>query len=220
VICMSRWAARSVLEDYGVDTEKVHVVRAGANLDEDQLRRIALPSEPPRDVLRLGFVGKDWQRKGLALLLEVAEYLDRSGQRTRVVVIGVEREQLPHHSLLEVVGFLDKARDLERFVNAIGRTHFGCLLSRAEALGISTLEFLRLGVPVVGFDLGGIPDCITREDGILLSQGMAAAGIAHKLLEAWDPVRYRRLRQGAAARMTEVTWAESVRRLVQIWGRT
>jgi len=218
VVCMSRWAAESVRSAYGIGPGKVHVVRAGANLDEERLRSLTLPDPPSRDVLRLGFVGKDWRRKGLLMLLEVAEELERSGQNTRVVAIGAERDQLPAHPLLEAVGFLDKERDLDRFVSTVGATHFGCLLSSAEALGISTLEFLRLGVPVVGLAVGGIPDCITPDDGILLPGRAEPRQVAQALLDAWDPAEYQRLRGGALARAPEVTWAETVRKLSVIWG--
>ena len=44
-------------------------------------------------------------------------------------------------------GSFDKSRDLPRFVEVVRSFHFGCLLSNAEALGISTLEFLATGRP-------------------------------------------------------------------------
>jgi glycosyltransferase involved in cell wall biosynthesis len=219
VVCMSRWAAESVRSSYGVEPGKIHVVRAGANLDEERLRAITLPDAPSRSVLRLGFVGKDWRRKGLQLLLAAAEEIEAAGQPVQVVAVGPRKEDLPGHRLLEAVGFLDKDRELERFVRVLAGTHFGCLLSTAEALGISTLEFLRVGVPVMGYAVGGIPDCITPEDGILIPEHSGPRAIAQALLKAWAPARYRQLREGALRRAPEVTWAASVRQLEDIWGR-
>jgi glycosyltransferase involved in cell wall biosynthesis len=219
VVCMSRWAAESVRTRYGVAAEKVHVVRAGANLDEERLRTMRLPEAPGRKVLRLGFVGKDWRRKGLPLLLSAAERIEAAGQPVRVVVVGPASGALPAHPLLEPAGFLDKLRDLERFVEVLAGTHFGCLLSSAEALGISTLEFLRLGVPVVGLAVGGIPDCITSEDGLLIPEHSTPAVIAGAVLEAWEPGRYLLLREGANRRAPDVTWAATVRQLEMVWGQ-
>ena len=72
IICMSPWAAQSVVEDYGISPKKVHVIPGGANLDEAKLpdQLLSLDVLPPLKPLRLGFVGKDWQRKGLPWLTD------------------------------------------------------------------------------------------------------------------------------------------------------
>ena len=54
---------------------------------------------------------------------------------------------------LEFVGFIDKAREPRRFVEFLSGCDVGCLFSEQEPLGISTLEFLRVGVPVRGLSL-------------------------------------------------------------------
>jgi len=217
VVCMSRWAARSVVERYGIPAAKVHVVRAGANLDEAAVA--ALPPRGPLDrgELRLGFVGKDWRRKGLPFLLEVAEALEARGQKARVLAIGPVAAELPGHRLLEPLGFFDKTRDLPRLAAAVRRTHFGCLFSKAEALGISTLEFLRLGVPVAGFDVGGIPDCIDPAVGLLAPAGASAAEVAGGLLDLWEPMRYERLLAEVGGRAGELTWDRTVAGLQALW---
>ena len=46
--------------------------------------------------------------------------------------------------------------------------HFGCLFSSAEAYGISNLECLRLGVPVLARRVGGIPDTVPEGLGLSL----------------------------------------------------
>src|SRR5690606_41707271 len=70
--------------DLGIPCSKVHVVLPGANLDERDL----VPSSdqlepPPPNPLRLGFIGKHWQRKGLPFVLQVAEELARRGVGVR-----------------------------------------------------------------------------------------------------------------------------------------
>ncbi|MFT3913260.1 MAG: glycosyltransferase family 4 protein [Anaeromyxobacteraceae bacterium] len=219
VVCMSRWAARSVVEAYGIAAAKVHVVRAGANLDE-----VAVASLPPhgpvdRSELRLGFVGKDWRRKGLPFLLEVAEAIEARGQRVRVLALGPSPADVPAHRLLEPLGYFDKTRDLARFATAARRAHFGCLFSFAEALGISTLEFLRLGVPVAGVDLGGIPDCIDAGVGLLAPAQATPGAVAIGLLDLWEPMRYDGLLAAVRARSGELTWDQAVTRLQALWPR-
>lgn len=76
LIGMSEWTARSFVEDYDMPPEKVHVVPGGANLREEALPEV-VESAAPEDLqpLRLGFIGKNWQRKGLPFLLDVADVL-------------------------------------------------------------------------------------------------------------------------------------------------
>ena len=217
VVCMSRWAADSVVSDYAVPPSKVFVVRAGANLDEAALSSTSAVRASDRDVLRLGFIGKDCRRKGLPFLLEVAEKIEMRGQQVEVIAVGPASGDAPQHRLLRAAGFVDKRRDLSRFAAIIGSTHFGCLFSRAEALGISTLEFIRLGVPVVGLDVGGISDCITPDVGLLFQATARAGVVADALLGAWQAETYDKMRAATAARAPDVTWARTVVRLEEIW---
>ena len=39
IFCMCKWAADSVIKDYGINQEKVHVIVGGPNLDEDILKK-------------------------------------------------------------------------------------------------------------------------------------------------------------------------------------
>src|ERR1700735_1565376 len=65
IIYPSAWAARSAVEDYGADPQKVKVVPFGANFDADAApTRAEALSVPDRSVCRLLFVGTNWQRKG------------------------------------------------------------------------------------------------------------------------------------------------------------
>jgi glycosyltransferase involved in cell wall biosynthesis len=162
VVCFSRWAADVVTDFYGVPASRCHVIFPGANLIEEQIDEPELAHAPPVSgrPLRLGFIGKDWQRKGLPLLLDIATELTRRGVTTEVVTIGPDAKVLPPHPCLRPQGFIDKHHEMKRFVALVRSFHFGCLLSSVEAFGISTFECLRLGVPVVGTRAGGIVDSI------------------------------------------------------------
>ena len=83
VITKSDWAADSVCRDYGISPERVHVVPGGANLDEQALSNLPKAPLPPQPSLlkplRLGFLGKDWERKGGPFILALAEELQNIG---------------------------------------------------------------------------------------------------------------------------------------------
>jgi len=219
VIAMCHWAAQSVVEDYGVSADKVHVVPGGANLDEDALRAADAPGEPPPlEPLRLGFVGKDFRRKNLQFILRVAEALVDRGIPAQVLAAGFPVAAGPQHPLLEAWGFLDKWRDPTGFVDFMQQVHFGCLFSYAEASPRSNLEFLRLGIPVITWDVGGMADTVPQGLGEVFPPDTTAESVATWLQSLiGDPARYAALRQRAYARRQEVGWPRAIEQFQSIW---
>ncbi|PSO84862.1 MAG: glycosyl transferase family 1 [Cyanobacteria bacterium QH_9_48_43] len=220
IICMSSWAATSVVNSYNISSSKVHIIPGGANLREDLLPDIDIKANIPESLnpLRLGFIGKNWQRKGLPLILRVAEVLHQRGIAVEVAVMGVSPQDLPKHSLMKPLGFVNKSNDIERFVELVSQFHFGCLFSLAEAFGISNLECLRLGVPVLANRTGGIPDTVPEGLGFLFEPGSSPKIIAD-LLESFvsHPNEYYQLRDRVAARAEEFTWQRTVEKFIKVW---
>ena len=227
-IGMAKATAQSAIRDYGVDPAKVFVVRPGANLDEAVVqaylaqrgRAWRLDRQPftPQRPARLGFIGKDYVRKGLLRLLAAAELLHQRGRPVRISLIGHCPESLRAHPLVEWVGFISKATAMRQFVAAVDRFALGCLPSYAEPLGISTLEALRLGVPVMGTNTGGIPDCIPSDGGFLLPADATDEAIAEAIEQnLFNVERYHRLCEGAEQEMPHVTWDSTVQRMMEIW---
>ena len=228
VVSMARATADCVIQEYGVDPKKVFAVKPGANLDEpavlDYLARRGrswrregkeFSAENPA---RLGFIGREYERKGLPRLVAAAEELDRRGRRVRVTIIGNCPEHFRNHPLVEAVGFLDKRNDTARFLETIDRFAIGCLPSYFEPLGISTLEALRLGVPVMGAATGGIPDCVPKDAGFLVPVGATGEQIADEMeVRLFDVVRYNAMVVAAEAEAESVTWDTTARRFCDIW---
>ena len=221
IICMSREAAKSIIEDYNISARKVHVIPGGANLDEDHLAKVTKSVESKPDALnplRLGFIGKDWQRKGLPFLLAIAEVLDSRNIQVEVIAIGPQSHELPNHRLLKSMGFVDKFQDMDKFIKLVRSFHFGSLFSSAEAFGISNLECLRLGVPVIANRIGGIPDTLPEGLGFLFDPNSPPELVAD-LLESFvdNPSSYQELRQQVIARAEEFSWQNTVRKFIEVW---
>jgi glycosyltransferase involved in cell wall biosynthesis len=218
IVCMSRWAANSVVESYGVPSSKVHVIFPGANLHDGDLARVGNHAEQRLNPLRLGFIGKDWRRKRLPFLLKVAEELERRGVGVRVVALGPRREDLPSHPLLEKAGFIDKRHDSWRFVQLVRSFHFGCLFSSAEAYGVANLECLRLGVPVLASRVGGIPDTVRDGLAYLFDPNCPPHEVAD-LLQFFvrDRVAYHDLQQRVIRCADEFSWLRTVEKFVSVW---
>jgi glycosyltransferase involved in cell wall biosynthesis len=219
VVTMSRWAADSVVQDYGVTEERVHIVPGGANLREKDLPdSVGTTAAENLQPLRLGFIGKNWERKGLTFLLRVAESLEEQGIDVEVSAIGPEASDLPNHRLLQTEGFIDKDSDLPHFVEAVRSFHFGCLFSSIEAFGISNVECLRLGIPVLAFDVGGIPDTVPDGCGMLFDPDASPADVARRVSPfVRDSATYHDWTSRIAKRAHDFTWGRTIDRFKEIW---
>jgi glycosyltransferase involved in cell wall biosynthesis len=211
VVCMSRWCADDVEASYGVSPEKVRVILPGANVDE-----AAVPAATVWDgtlsPLRLGLIGIDWERKGGPVLLEAATKLQRMGHPVEVVVIGPDGSTLPSHPALRAIGFVDKARELPRFLELVRSFHFGCLLSHAEASGFSTLESLRLGVPVIVRDVGGLRENVPEDAGLVLPAEQTGERMTEALAAVLQaPERYAQMREAAENVAGYYSWDRTAR---------
>jgi len=222
IVCMCQWAADSLIGDYGIDPSKVHVVPGGANLDEAQLTQLPPAAPPPpsaQQPLRLGFLGKEWQRKGGPFLLELADALQQRGIPTVIRAIGPEPAALPAHPALQPLGFINKQTDTARFVAELKSWHFGTLFSEAEAAPRSNLECLRLGVPVLAHAVGGIASTLPDAGcGQLFAPHPGAAEVAEWIEERITPYDvYLSWRMALSARWQEFTWEVAVEQMIEIF---
>ena len=224
VITMSEWAAESVRRDYGISSAQVHVVPGGANLDEKAVAALPPALLPPapsaQSPLRLGFLGKEWNRKGGPFVLALAEALTQQGLPAVVRAIGPHPAELPKSSRLHPLGFINKRTAMEAFARELRSWHFGTLFSSTEAFGISNRECLRLGVPVLARAIGGIPSTFSGEDcGQLFAQGAAVEEVAAWIRAQLCPYdRYVAMRLRLAARPLDFSWDASVQQLCEILG--
>ena len=162
-IYASDWAAKSAIENYDVDPEKVKVVPFGANLDilhrdNDVESFVKSRSETKCKLL---FIGMDWQRKGGDIALKVAEILNNRGWETELHVIGCSPPfTVPRY--VHVHGFISKNTQTGRdcLVKLFADSHFFIMPSEAECFGVVFAEASAFGVPSLATDVGGIPTAI------------------------------------------------------------
>ncbi|MGK5738662.1 glycosyltransferase family 4 protein [Micromonospora sp. URMC 103] len=104
----------------------------------------------------VGYLGRLEKEKGADLLAEIAAHLPEADFR----VAGAGALPIAARPNLELVGRVDAADFLQRI---------DCLLvpSRVESFGLSALEALSLGVPVVHTGAGGLAEVTRHADGAL-----------------------------------------------------
>ncbi|EHA62376.1 glycosyltransferase family 4 protein [Synechococcus sp. WH 8016] len=222
IVCMAQWSADSVINDYCIDPAKVHVVPGGANIDEIRLAKLPLGPPPTapcvEQPLRLGFLGKEWKRKGGPFLLELADALQQKDIPTVIRAIGPDPSSLPAHPALQPLGFIDKQSDTVRFIAELRSWHFGTLFSEVEAFGISNRECLRLGVPVLAHDVGGINSTLPFSAcGQLFKSHPSPVEVAEWIaVKLYNYTNYLAWRAELATHYQEFTWELSVRKLSKI----
>lgn len=220
IVAMGRWAADAVIQECGIQEAKVRVILPGANLNiPEGWEATELPGQAGIDrPFTLGFVGKDWQRKGLMLLADVQNELVRRGWKCRVLAAGNAPSDLQLREGIEFVGYIDKSSDADGFLRFLSRCDVGCLFSSREALGISTLEFLRAGVPVAGFAHEGPADTLPPDAGFRFALRTGWSEIADRF-EAYllDSAKQRLFLQNAREWSGRVTWERCLREFQELW---
>ena len=167
VLTMSDFVRRSVIDDYGVDPGRVHVIGAGPDLDP-------LPGEPagppgwPPTVL---FVGADFARKGGPTLLEAFQAVRGDVPEARLVIVGPRRAGGP----LPGVTWAGRLGHGEMPALYASASVFA-LPTLREPFGLVFLEAMAFGLPCVGTKVEAVPEMI--EDGVtgyVVPPGDAAA---------------------------------------------
>ena len=220
VVAMASWTADSLRADCGVPADNVFTVMPGANLD---LPAGWVPTVPQGRAgvdrpFTLGFVGTDWRRKGLPLVCDVRDRLEAMGWKAAVVAAGDAPPELTRRPGVAFAGFLDKRDGTAAFVAFLARCDVGCLFSTREALGISTLEFLRVGVPVAGYAIEGPADTLPADAGFRFAPGDDVATVAARF-DGYlrDPGEQERFRANAAGHSGRVTWDQCIQEFIHIW---
>ncbi len=168
-IFASDWAARSAIEKYGINPEKVKVIPYGANIIckrtfDDALK---LVETRPKRPCKLLFIGKIWTRKGGDVAVETAEILNRRGLETELTLVGSLPKNVKNlPSFIKPIGFIDKSKPegKQLIEKLFSEAHFLIVPSRAEAYGIVFCEANSFAVPSLATNVGGIPTVI--KDGI------------------------------------------------------
>src|SRR5215467_11307757 len=130
------------------------------------------------------------RRKVAARLVLVGDGPERARVETRVRALGLEG----------AVRVLGERRD---FVSYLQQADAFLLPSETESFGVAALEALSAGVPVFGYDVGGLPELVTQDVGRLVEPFNVEA-LAGAVLETWgDPARHAAQRQAARRRVLE-----------------
>jgi glycosyltransferase involved in cell wall biosynthesis len=218
IVVMSRRTAANIIQNYDVTQDRLRIVPPGANIPERLLE--ALDSQPTRcrrpdkEAFVVGFIGLNPKRKGLPTIADAVQLLRHSGYDVRLHIIGKCPIEISKRDGVSHYGVIDKSVHMDRFLDIVRDIDIGCMLSRAELTGIALLEFLRMGVPVIATDVGGIPDIVELGAGQLVSPDIEASDLAERFARLLDePEQLAELKESAWRRRQNASWRRVVREL-------
>lgn len=179
-VAWSDWTRRSLVDDYGVEAQRIVTIHPGTNLDNfpDPAGRAARPGRP----LQVLFVGGDFVRKGGDLLLRACRTL-RGQVELHVVTQG--HEQVRPEPGVHVYGDLKPLTPalLQRFHEA----DVFVLPTRADCLANVLGEAMASGLPIITTRVGAHPEAIEEgHNGFLVDVDDEAALAARLALLAQD----------------------------------
>jgi len=221
----SRYNAAQVEARYG---RKVTVIHNGVDVD----RFLALEREEsgrgalgvPRDVLLLVSVGRLVGLKGLRVIIEALPGLPT---QVHYLVVG----EGPEREVLQRLADQAGVRQRVHFAGRVAHASLPGVLAQAdvflqpttgeEAFGISVVEAMACGLPVLASQSGGLPEIV--QDGVtgrLLARGDVAAWREAIAALAGDEALRRRLGMAGRERArTEFTWAANAARLESVFAK-
>lgn len=165
VLVASESVARQ-LEAEGV--ERVHRVALGVDLDrfhplrrarrDETRKRFGLPDAP-----LAVFVGRFAGEKQIETVLDAwSEITRRTGAHLLLIGAGPREARLRAHAASAAVHWIPYVRDRDLLADLVAATDLYVAPGPAETFGLSALEAMASGVPVLSVDSGGVADRVRQ----------------------------------------------------------
>jgi glycosyltransferase involved in cell wall biosynthesis len=223
----SAWACAEAARLYGLrdvgTSHRLRVTPLGANWTPSVSREAVLNHAQNRsfDRMDLLFVGRDWERKGGPLALEIAHQLHRAGHPVMLHIVGCRPPLDPATAaFVTVYGLLrrDVASENLRLEALFLSSHFLLVPTRAECFGIAFAEAQAFALPPVSRAIHALPSVVVDgQTGLLLPPEAPAHVYVERLLNLFqDPDAYRAMAHRARSRFESLlNWDHTAKLLVE-----
>jgi len=181
IVCPSRWLADKVKESY-LNRFKIEVIPNGVDTEtfkpKDKIEiKKKLKISPDKKVILFVATNLKDERKGVEFFLKALPHI--KADNWMVLTIGKKinfNQEAKTAGNLRQLGYVSDKNLISHIYNA---ADVFCITSLDENFPSTVLESMACGIPVVGFKVGGIPEQVTDDCGILVApknvRGLAEA---------------------------------------------
>jgi glycosyltransferase involved in cell wall biosynthesis len=182
IITHSQWSADILVREYHQPARKVSFFPVPASIPASAVpERI---TEKELSPLKLLLVGREYERKGIDIAIDVANQLNREGIETQLRIVGLDGQEGEH---VRFMGLYNKTipEQLKDYVANYRWANFLIHPARFEAAGIVPSEAAAFGTPTITDDVGGLGTTVADGvSGIVLPKNSPAEAYVAALKSA------------------------------------
>ncbi|MHB8780413.1 MAG: glycosyltransferase family 4 protein [Candidatus Geothermincolia bacterium] len=217
---ISKDSATVLLEHYGIPLEKISLIPCGVNIDLFRPRSVE-----ERQANLVLFVGRFDRRKGLDFLLRAFSVLLEKDPTVELLLVGGDAndrrlKRWVNGEVRESVRVAGRVTD-EELVQLYNSASVVVVPSIFEGFGLTVLEAMACGAPVIGTDVEGIRELIEPEkDGLLVEHGDIEALAAAMLRLLNDEDEASSLAEAGLAKVrAQYNWADQAEKMKGLYER-
>ena len=159
------------------------------------------------DDLVIGTVARLTPMKGIDTLVRAFKILSDSVPSARLLLVGSGDGEAEYRSLVASLGMENRvvfAGYRDPVWPALSAMDLFAFPSLKEAMGMSVVEAMMMGLPAVSTDVGGLPEVVTADAGVLVPAREEKAMASALIALARDESLRRELGEGAKRRAEQV----------------
>jgi glycosyltransferase involved in cell wall biosynthesis len=164
-------------KNMAIESTQIHENKFIVTLKGVELNKYSYIYNKIEKKVNILFVGSDYYRKGLDILLESLGLLNKNNVSFNLDIVGEDKnvkkymEIANSNDIFHYVNFLGK-KSPDDIASLHNKSHIFILPSREEALGVSIIEAMISGTSIIASNVGGIPTLIEDNfTGLLFTRG-------------------------------------------------
>lgn len=167
LVVPSKWLEKKISESY-LKNYTVDVIYNGIDLEvfKPTKSEFRIKYNLMGKKLILGVVYGYNERKGVLYFNELAE---RLSEEYKIILVGISSKEI--NKFNDKIMLLPKTSSKRELAELYTVADVFVNLTLEEVLGLTNIEALACGTPVITFSSGGSPECIDNETGIVVKRG-------------------------------------------------
>lgn len=166
IVTPSKWLAQLVNESF-LNDYRIEIIHNGIDLEVFKPTKSSFREKYnlQNKFIILGVASTWTNRKGLEEFVKLSHELDKDEV---IVLVGVTEKQI-NQIPQNIIG-ITRTNNVEELVDIYSSADVFVNPTLEEVLGMTNIEALACGTPVVTFDTGGSPECIDNNTGIVVEK--------------------------------------------------